>query len=149
MKKRIAILHGAGYAGGELIRLLLNHPYVELVAVTSRTFADQPVWTAHPTLRGQTDLAFSAEINPDALDAVLITAEHGQAIRVVQHLLDQNYTGAIVDLSADFRFKDPSLYPKWFKYEHPAPELLSEFVYGLPYGIYFFGTLGYFVTNFL
>jgi hypothetical protein len=75
---RVALLHGAGYAGGELIRLLLAHPAATLAAVTSRTFAGQPVWSTHPTLRGQTDLLFTdpEHFDPAGLDAVLITAEN-------------------------------------------------------------------------
>lgn len=131
---RIAILHGAGYAGGELIRLLLAHPEATLAAVTSRTFAGQPVWAAHPSLRGQTDLAFT---DPDTLDlsgldAVLIAAEHGKGVEAVLGLLDKGFDGAMVDLSADFRFTDPGLYETWFGFTHPAPALLDAFVYGLP-----------------
>jgi N-acetyl-gamma-glutamyl-phosphate reductase len=132
--KRIAILHGAGYVGGELIRLLLAHPYCKLEAVTSRTFAGRPLWHAHPALRGQTELRF---VDEDALvlselDAVLIAAEHGQGARAVQRLLEDGYRGVIIDLSADFRFREAAIYPAWFGFDHPAPELLGRFVYGLP-----------------
>ena len=133
--KRIALLHGAGYAGGEIIRLLAAHPLADLLAVTSRTFAGQPVWAAHPMLRGTSDLAFSETLSDGDLanvDAVLITAEHGQGVAAVQALLARGFEGAIVDLSADFRFKDAALYETWFGYVHPAPEKLGTFVYGLP-----------------
>ena len=123
-KKQVAILHGAGYAGRELIRLLLGHPEATLAAVTSRTFAGQPVWTAHPTLRGQTDLLFAEPktLDVSGLDAVMITAEHGKGVEAVLSLLDQGFDGALVDLSADFRFNDPALYETWFGFTHPAPE---------------------------
>lgn len=133
-KKRVAVLHGAGYTGGELIRLLLSHPDVSLEAVTSRTFADQPVWVAHAKLRGQSDLVFTdpEQLDVAALDAVLIAAEHGKGVHTVQHhLLGEGFRGCIVDLSADFRFSDPAHYDKWFGYTHPAPELLDHFAYGL------------------
>ncbi|ACY47842.1 N-acetyl-gamma-glutamyl-phosphate reductase [Rhodothermus marinus] len=132
--KRIAILHGAGYVGGELIRLLLAHPHCQLVAVTSRTFAGRPLWHAHPALRGQTELTFVEEdaLALSELDAVLIAAEHGQGARTVQHLLESGYPGVIIDLSADFRFREAAVYPAWFGFDHPAPELLGRFVYGLP-----------------
>ncbi len=132
--KRIALLHGAGYAGGDIIRLLLSHPGCELVAVTSRTFAGKPVWEAHSFLRGQTPLAFSGdeELDATALDGVLISAEHGQGAAAVQDLLGRGFQGAIVDLSADFRFRAPYIYDRWFGFEHPAPELLDRFQYGLP-----------------
>jgi len=132
--KQVALLHGAGYAGGELIRLLLAHPRATLAAVTSRTFAGQPVWSTHPTLRGQTDLLFidPDHFDPAGLDAVLIAAEHGQGAAAVTALLDDGFDGAIVDLSADFRFDDPAVYDTWFGFTHPAPDLLAAFVYGLP-----------------
>ncbi|MDX1548606.1 MAG: N-acetyl-gamma-glutamyl-phosphate reductase, partial [Rhodothermales bacterium] len=132
--KRIALLHGAGYAGGELIRLLLNHPALRLEAVTSRSFAGQPLWAAHPTLRAHTDLAFIAPdaFEPGGVDAVLVAAEHGQGAVVVQALLDGGFEGAVVDLSADFRFAEAGIYETWFRTEHPAPALLDAFTYGLP-----------------
>ncbi|HET6567563.1 MAG TPA: N-acetyl-gamma-glutamyl-phosphate reductase [Rhodothermales bacterium] len=132
--RKVALLHGAGYAGGELIGLLLNHPAVSLEVVTSRTLAGEPVWKAHPHLRGATHLSFSAE---DAdlsgvVDAVLIAAEHGKGAEAVKGLLESGYEGVVVDLSADFRFEDPAAYDTWFKFSHPAPELLGTFQYGSP-----------------
>ncbi len=130
----IAILHGAGYAGGELLALALGHPALAPAVVTSRAFAGRPVWHAHPALRGQTDLHFAAEDDDAALgaDAVFITAEHGKAVESVQRLLAAGYAGVIVDLSADFRFQDPAAYEAWFGFTHTAPELLPRFRYGLP-----------------
>lgn len=132
-QKRVGIVHGAGYVGGELIRLLAGHPSVELAFATSRTFAGEPVHTAHPALRGQVDLAFSESATPHlgGVDALLVAAEHGQSVHEIPALLADGFDGAIVDLSADFRFADPALYQEWFGYEHPAPELLDAFEYGL------------------
>jgi N-acetyl-gamma-glutamyl-phosphate reductase len=131
---QVGLLHGAGYVGGELIRLLADHPDASLAAVTSRTFAGEPVAEAHASLRGQVDHAFVApdDLALDSLDAVLVAGEHGQSMHLVPELLDAGFEGPIVDLSADFRFGDASVYPEWFDVEHPAPELLSEAVYGLP-----------------
>ena len=131
-KKNIALLHGAGYAGGELIRLLLRHPHAALQVVTSRTFAGQPVHAAHPALRGQTDLHFSEAADLEGVDALLVAAEHGQSARTLPALLAGGFDGAVVDLSADFRFQEAGLYETWFGYEHPAPALLDQFAYGLP-----------------
>lgn len=138
---RVAVLHGAGYVGGELVRILNAHPTAELTAATSRTFAGDPVWKPHPNLRGETDLTFSLreEIELDRLDAVLTAAEHGKGVDDVEWLLEAEFEGVIVDLSADFRYPDPSLYEEWFGFTHPAPELLDRFAYGLaevngPYG---------------
>ncbi|MEP0545662.1 MAG: N-acetyl-gamma-glutamyl-phosphate reductase [Rhodothermales bacterium] len=130
---RVAVLHGAGYVGAELIRLLLAHPHADISAVTSRTFAGQPVAAAHPALRGVTDLAFVA---PDAhsaddFDAAFVCAEHGQGAAAVSALRDAGFDGLIVDLSADHRLKDAALYPRWYGLDHPAPKRLAEAVYGL------------------
>ncbi|MFO8099699.1 MAG: N-acetyl-gamma-glutamyl-phosphate reductase [Salinibacter sp.] len=131
---RVGVLHGAGYVGGELLRLLAGHPHVALGAVTSRTFAGAPVGAAHASLRGQVDQAFVAPdaLDAGALDALVVAAEHGQSMHLVPDLLDAGFEGPIVDLSADFRFRDPSMYPTWFDEAHPAPGLLAEATYGLP-----------------
>lgn len=130
---RVAILHGAGYAGGELIRLLLQHPFFDLVAATSRSFAGQPVWAAHPKLRGLTNLAFTTNdaLDPGAVDALFIAAEHGQCAAITKTLLERGYAGKIIDLSADFRLRKPAMYNTWYRFDHPAPDLLDSFVYGM------------------
>jgi N-acetyl-gamma-glutamyl-phosphate reductase len=130
---RVAVLHGAGYTGAELTRLLLAHPTCTLAAVTSRSFAGRSLWEAHPALRGSTDLAFTApeDLDPSAVDAVFLAAEHGRAADVVSVLLAGGFDGFVVDLSADFRLRDPAVYEARYGRPHPAPELLSEFVYGL------------------
>ncbi len=131
---RVGLLHGAGYVGGELIRLLTAHPRAVLHTVTSRTFAGQPVHVAHPSLQGQGDHSFVApdEANVRPLDALLVAGEHGQSMRLIPELLENGFTGPIIDLSADFRFGDPDVYPEWFDVEHPAPSLLDDAEYGLP-----------------
>ncbi len=134
MFAQVAIMHGAGYTGGELIRLLTDHPDVQIAGVTSRAYAGKPVWAAHPFMRGVTTLSFQSPDDADVMDAdvVLVAAEHGQGARAVVELLDAGYEGYIIDLSADFRFKDASVYPELFGFQHPAPHLLQNFVYGLP-----------------
>lgn len=129
----VAILHGAGYVGGELIRLLNAHPHVHLAAVTSRTFAGEPIHAAHATLRGQVDLDFSSPDDPSFMDAdvLLIAAEHGRSMHLIPELIEQGFDGGIVDLSADFRL-DAETYAAWYPEEHAAPDLLADFVYGLP-----------------
>lgn len=130
---QVVILHGAGYVGGELVRLVTEHPALELRAVTSRAFAGQPVWKAHPHLRGAVEARFSdEEVDVTGADAVFVAAEHGQGAQAVLRLLEGGFEGAIVDLSADFRFTDPADYDTWFGFTHPAPELLPSFAYGLP-----------------
>jgi len=130
----VAVLHGAGYVGGELIRLLAGHPDVALGAVTSRTFAGQPVGQPHPPLRGQVEIAFTdpEDLDLAGVDALLVASEHGQSAHEIPALLDAGFDGKIVDLSADFRYTDSTLYATWFDYTHPAPELIGDFVYGIP-----------------
>jgi len=133
-RPQVGLLHGAGYVGGELIRLLLGHPDVALATITSRTFAGEPVAAAHASLRGRTDRTFTApsEAPISEVDAVLVAGEHGQSMHLIPELLEAGVDGPIVDLSPDFRFRDPAVYPEWFDVEHPAPELLGTATYGLP-----------------
>ena len=129
----VAILHGGGYAGRELIRLLLRHPIAKMAAVTSRTFAGKALAAAHPALRDATDLTFAdpASLDISTIDAVLLAAEHGKGALAVMDLLAGGFEGPIIDLSADFRFRDAAIYEEWFGFTHPAPALLKEFTYGL------------------
>ncbi len=128
-----ALLHGAGYAGGELLRLLLAHPRVTVTAVTSRTLAGQPVHAAHPALRGVTDLAFVAPdaVDASALDVAFVCAEHRQGAAAVDALRAAGFDGLVIDLSADHRLRDADAYARWYGAEHPAPHRLAEAVYGL------------------
>ena len=128
---RVAILHGAGLAGGELVRLLLRHPAARLVAVTSRTFAGQPVSDAHPSLRGVTDLAFTEDAGTESFDSAFVCAEHRAGAAAVVRLRASGFDGLIVDLSADHRLADADLYPAFYGFEHPAPEALAAAVYGI------------------
>jgi N-acetyl-gamma-glutamyl-phosphate reductase len=129
---RAAVLHGAGYVGGELVRLLLAHPHVEVAAVTSRGLGGEPVWKAHAALRGTTALAFTAPGDlGTAFDAAFVCAEHGQGAAAVSALRAAGFEGLVVDLSADHRLADAALYRTWFGFDHPAPERLTEAVYGL------------------
>ncbi len=130
---RAAVLHGAGYAGGELLALLLAHPRVEPVAVTSRSQAGEPVWTTHPRLRGQTDLGYLSpdDLDPAAFDVAFVCAEHGQGAAAVQRLRQSGFDGLIVDLSADHRLASLDTYEAVYGLEHPDPSALRSAVYGL------------------
>ena len=130
---RAAVLHGAGYAGGELIGCLLAHPRVEVAAVTSRSLAGQPVWASHARLRGQTELEYVA---PDGLDAAdvdvaFVCAEHGQGARAVAALRGSGFEGLVVDLSADHRLSSVEAYQAVYGLEHPDRAALEAAVYGL------------------
>ena len=130
---RAAVLHGAGYAGGELLALLLVHPAARPVAVTSRSQAGQPVWTTHPRLRGQTSLAYTApgDLDPDAFDVAFVCAEHGQGAAAVCALRQSGFDGLVVDLSADHRLSSVEAYERVYGIEHPDPEAMRDAVYGL------------------
>ena len=130
---RAAVLHGAGYAGGELLALLLAHPLVEPVAVTSRSQAGLPIHATHPRLRGQTDLEYEdpAGLAADEFDVAFVCAEHGQGAAAVQALRGSGFDGLIVDLSADHRLGSPETYEAVYGLEHPDPEAMRAAVYGL------------------
>jgi N-acetyl-gamma-glutamyl-phosphate/LysW-gamma-L-alpha-aminoadipyl-6-phosphate reductase len=127
---RAAVIGGSGYTGGELLRLLSGHPEVEVTQVTSRRHLGEYVYQVHPNLRKQTSLKF---IDPDLVedvDVLFLALPHGEA----QHRIEQyaRLAPSIVDLSADFRLRDASVYQRWYGSAHSAPAWLDKFVYGLP-----------------
>jgi len=127
------IIGGSGYAGGELLRLLLRHPMVEVSHVTSRRLAGEFVHVVHPNLRGLTSLKFSPLSLSDMVDncdLVFCATPHGTTKDIASSLLEAGLK--VIDLSADYRLKDPSAYPEWYGWEHPHPELLGVSVFGLP-----------------
>lgn len=125
-----AIVGASGYVGGELLRLLLAHPQVKVTQITSETYAGQYVYFVHPNLRGRTDLRFTrlADLNP--CDLLLLALPHGYTMDHIEELATM--TERIVDLSADFRLKNPADYETWYERQHPAPHWLDRFVYGVP-----------------
>ncbi len=128
---KAGIVGGTGYTGVELLRLLVQHPRVELKVITSRKDAGTPVATMFPSLRGRMALAFS-EPDPRALgacDVVFFATPSGVAMGEARALLDAGVR--VVDLSADFRIRDVAEWERWYKLKHAAPELVREAVYGL------------------
>ena len=130
----VGLLHGAGYVGGELVRLLHGHPAVTLAAVTSRTFAGQPLHTSHAHLRGRIEGSFIApeDLDLSAVDALVIAAEHGRTMHLVPEVRDAGFDGPIVDLSSDFRFATPDAYEAANEKPHAAPEHIAAAHYRLP-----------------
>ena len=134
---RAAVIGGSGYGGAEMIRRLLVHPGVELVRVASIDLVGEPLSAAHPSFEGQTDLVFEALPPADAargVDVVLLGLPHTVAAPAVDAILRAHGSRAprIVDMSGDFRLRDPAAYARWYRHAHPCPERLRDFVYGLP-----------------
>lgn len=127
---KVAIVGGSGYVGGELLRLLLRHPGVEVDQVTSDTLAGKAVGRAHPNLRKWTSLTFAPHSALRAADITFLATPHDGSMERVPGLLGAD--GTVIDLSADYRLHDPAQYPAYYGRQHPHPELLAEAVYGLP-----------------
>jgi len=130
---KAGIVGASGYTGAELLRLLAGHPSFEVALVTARSHAGEAVGEHTPSLAGAyPGLVYEAN-DPerlDGLDLLFCALPHGESQRIVPEL--RGRVGLVVDLAADFRLKDASLYPRWYGEEHAAPELLAEAVYGLP-----------------
>lgn len=125
-----SIIGGSGYGGGELLRLLLGHPNVEVKQVTSRSHLGEYVYQVHPNLRKRTQLKFSDPAQVEPVDVLFLALPHGQAQNHIEQYAA--LAGKIIDLSADFRLREAALYEQWYGEKHAAPEWLSKFVYGLP-----------------
>lgn len=127
---KAAIVGGSGYTGGEVLRLLLGHPEVEVAQVTSRSHLGEYVYQVHPNLRRRTSLKFSDPATLAPVDVLFLAMPHGQAQRGIEHYASLAET--IIDLSADFRLKDAQVYQRWYGSAHATPEWLGKFIYGLP-----------------
>jgi N-acetyl-gamma-glutamyl-phosphate reductase len=134
MKVKIAILGGSGYTAVELIKILLRHPHAEIVAVTTRQEAGKPVSAIHPSLSSRFDLPMEL-FEPDVLMAkgvqcVFGCLPHGASIESIPPLIARGMR--VVDLSADYRLRDPAVYQEWYKEPHRDELNLNFAVYGLP-----------------
>lgn len=131
-KVKVGIIGGSGYVGGELLRLLLLHRHVEVTMVTSRQNAGEYAFGMHPNLRGLTQLKFvpldATQIQKNC-DLVFTATPHGSSTKLVPKLLEMGLK--VIDMSADFRLKNPDDYVNWYGWKHAHPELLKEAVYGL------------------
>jgi N-acetyl-gamma-glutamyl-phosphate reductase len=129
---KVGIVGATGYAGVELIRLLLAHPEVEITRLTSRAEAGVRVDRLFPSLRGAIDLAFEdpAATNFDDCDVVFFATPHAVAMNTVPALIEKGKK--VIDLSADFRLENIDQWESWYGVEHVAPGLVKQAVYGLP-----------------
>jgi len=130
MKKiKVSVVGGSGYTGGEMIRLLLNHPNVEIQQITSESYNGKPLSRVHPNLRG-VDLKFCSAQDLEPADLLFLCLPHGQSAQRLEEFT--KLAAKLIDLSADFRLNNKDAYLKWYGHEHPKPEILTKFVYGIP-----------------
>jgi N-acetyl-gamma-glutamyl-phosphate/LysW-gamma-L-alpha-aminoadipyl-6-phosphate reductase len=129
-KLRVSIVGASGYTGGELLRLLLGHPRVEVREVTSERFAGKFVFKAHPNLRKRTQLKFCKMDELKPCDLLFLCLPHGQAMGRIESF--RELAPKLVDLSSDFRLDDADEYQRWYGKPHQRPELMKDFVYGIP-----------------
>ncbi len=132
MPVRVSVIGATGYGGAEAVRLLATHPEVRLIHVTGGTRQGQALADLYPNLRGFVDLtteaADPAAIGKDS-DLVIVSLPGGKAMGLIPELLERG--ARVIDVGADFRLRDPDLYPAWYKFGHTAPRYLAEAVYGL------------------
>jgi len=128
---RAGIVGATGYTGVELLRLLGAHPAVTIHTVTSRTEQGMPVAQMFPNLRGHVDAVFQTpdEAPLNECDVVFFATPHGVAMQQARELIDQGIK--VIDLAADFRLQDVSVFEQWYKKKHACPDVLKEAVYGL------------------
>ncbi|MDN5347834.1 MAG: N-acetyl-gamma-glutamyl-phosphate reductase [Clostridia bacterium] len=130
---KVGIIGATGYTGAELVRLLSRHPQVELVALTSQSYAGEDFASVYPALNGYIDLQ-CADLSPQELleqvDLAFIALPHGHAFEVAKEAA--RLGKRLIDLGADFRFRRAETYTEWYGLEHGAPELTARAVYGLP-----------------
>lgn len=126
----VSIIGASGYTGGELLRLLLEHPEVEIKQATSERQAGKFVHSTHPNLRKRTQLKYSPREDLEQCDVLFLCLPHGVSMEMLPRLRDK--AEVIIDLSADYRLNNPEDYPTWYNHEHSNPDLLGKFVYGIP-----------------
>jgi N-acetyl-gamma-glutamyl-phosphate reductase len=132
---KVGVIGGAGYGGTELVKLLLFHPMAELAFVTSRKNAGKKVSSVSRFLQGVTDLVFTEpeiEMLPRDTECVFLATPHGTSMELAPRIAGEMPGAKIVDLSGDFRLDDPEVYSRFYGKTHSAPDLLKEFVYGIP-----------------
>jgi len=125
---KASIVGASGYGGGELLRLLLQHPQVEVHQCTSERFAGKPVTRVHPNLRKRTALKFCGIQDLEKTDLLFTALPHTRCMQKFEQF--RSLADRMIDLSADFRLKDAAAYKEWYGVPHSHPEKLAEFVYG-------------------
>jgi N-acetyl-gamma-glutamyl-phosphate/LysW-gamma-L-alpha-aminoadipyl-6-phosphate reductase len=126
---KVSIVGGSGYAGGELLRILLNHPQITIKQVTSRQFSGELISSVHPNLRKVTNLTFEHPDNLSHCDLLFVALPNGVSMGKMRHFME--VADKIIDLGSDFRIHDKDIFREWYKKNHEDPELLNKFVYGI------------------
>ena len=126
----ISIIGGSGYAGGELLRLLLQHSEVDVLQVTSQRFAGMPISLPHPNLRGLTSLRFTKAEEIKPCDLLFVALPNGKSMETMSKWMTSSKM--IIDLGADFRLRNPETWRTWYGTDHTSSDLLIRFVYGVP-----------------
>jgi LysW-gamma-L-alpha-aminoadipyl-6-phosphate/LysW-L-glutamyl-5-phosphate reductase len=129
-KLRASIVGASGYTGGELLRILLFHPHIEVVQAISNRYAGEFIHSQHPNLRKRAQLQFTSRDTLKECDVLFLAVPHGESQKNIEHWT--KFAPKMIDLSADFRLHDTALYEKYYGEKHAAPEWLDKFVYGLP-----------------
>jgi LysW-gamma-L-alpha-aminoadipyl-6-phosphate/LysW-L-glutamyl-5-phosphate reductase len=124
-----SIVGGSGYAGGELLRLLLGHPEISIQQVTSQKHAGKPVTIMHPNLRGNTNLIFSSIEKLQSCDLLFVALPNGKSMEMMPEFM--NIASNIIDLGADFRLQNAAIFEHWYEQSHQNPEIIHNFIYGL------------------
>ncbi len=130
---RVGIIGASGYVGGELFRILVNHPKVKVTIATSKQYEGEVVYRLHPNLRSFTELRFTSPKLDDitsSCDFVFTAVPHGSAVKIVPDLVKTGMK--IVDMSADFRLQSTEAYEHWYHFTHPHPEMLRTTQLGIP-----------------
>lgn len=125
----VSIYGASGYAGGEILRILLGHPKVTIQQVTSRQFAGQPVVMVHPNLRKRTDLVFSKPDELKKCDVLFVALPNCESMKLMPKL--KKIAKKVIDLGADYRIHDKLNFEHWYHQKHENAEMLSKFVYGI------------------
>lgn len=127
---RVAVVGAAGYIGGELLRLLVGHPEVEVVGAVSSRFPGKRLDGVHPNLRSATDLTFCSADDVPECDVVFLATPHRAAMTQIDRWI--GHAKQVIDLTADFRLDDTEIYERYYGNSHAAPHLLNDFVPGIP-----------------
>jgi N-acetyl-gamma-glutamyl-phosphate/LysW-gamma-L-alpha-aminoadipyl-6-phosphate reductase len=129
-KLKVSIVGASGYAGGELLRILMFHPYVELKQASSESHPGRPIHSVHANLRGILPMKYCLASELEPCDVLFAAVPHHVSMKIMPRL--RKLAPRIVDLSADFRLRDPKMYEEWYGVPHEAPDMLKDFVYGVP-----------------